>query len=425
MRKSPFVHARKREQGQTLAIVAFSLVSLFAMAALGIDVASLYSARGEAQRAADAVALAGAKAFVDSGFTTTPNNPDVKTLAESMATGYINAAVSKNNVGGTPPTVQSATFDDTTHPGNPQVTVKVQQTSLPIFFSKIWGVTLLSVSATAVAEAYNPSNSQTDGGSFVASAPSCVKPLVIPNTDKTSGNAYIDPEKGAVTGSFIGEPINLSSQCQPSRGGRRRGGGTTCPTKPASVNAGSYVPIQPMPASPSTPASTPSCPACARGGLPLEQSLECCDMNIYQCGRNNPKASVQITYQGYGDTTTFFSLQECAMKPFGLPADTLDTSNYPTAPMKITANSGPSSGQLVNTSNSIMTFPIFDNSSDPSTGQVTVIGFLQVFVNSVGFTTGQINGTVLNVVGCGDNPSAASPVSGGGASPIPVRLIHN
>ena len=37
------------------------------MAALAIDVTTLYVARGEMQRAADAAALAGAKAFVDSG----------------------------------------------------------------------------------------------------------------------------------------------------------------------------------------------------------------------------------------------------------------------------------------------------------------------------------------------------------------------
>ena len=50
-------------------LVAVSLVTLLAMAALAIDVVTLYVARSEMQRAADAAALAGAKAFVDSGVT--------------------------------------------------------------------------------------------------------------------------------------------------------------------------------------------------------------------------------------------------------------------------------------------------------------------------------------------------------------------
>ena len=60
---------RSGERGQTIILVAVSLVSLLAMAALAIDVVTLYVARGEMQRAADAAALAGAKAFVDSGVT--------------------------------------------------------------------------------------------------------------------------------------------------------------------------------------------------------------------------------------------------------------------------------------------------------------------------------------------------------------------
>ena len=36
-----------------------------------------------------------------------------------------------------------------------------------------------------------------------------------------------------------------------------------------------------------------------------------------------------------------------------------------------------------------------------------------------------MNATILNVVGCGSNLTAGSAISGGGASAIPVRLIHN
>src|SRR5207248_2010527 len=49
------------QQGQTLILVAVSLLSLVGIAALAIDMTTLYVARAEIQHAADAAALAGAK----------------------------------------------------------------------------------------------------------------------------------------------------------------------------------------------------------------------------------------------------------------------------------------------------------------------------------------------------------------------------
>src|ERR1041385_1639825 len=77
-----------RERGQTIALVAVGMVSLLAMAALAIDLTTMYVARGEIQRAADTAALAGAKAFVDSGVTTDPTNPALQALAQQMANAY-------------------------------------------------------------------------------------------------------------------------------------------------------------------------------------------------------------------------------------------------------------------------------------------------------------------------------------------------
>ena len=69
----------RREGGQTIALMAVSMVSILAMAALAIDLTTLYVAHGEIQRAADAAALTGAKAFVDSGVTTSPSNAALQT----------------------------------------------------------------------------------------------------------------------------------------------------------------------------------------------------------------------------------------------------------------------------------------------------------------------------------------------------------
>jgi hypothetical protein len=99
--------------------------------------------------------------------------------------------------------------------------------------------------------------------------------------------------------------------------------------------------------------------------------------------------------------------------------------------MQIRAQSGPQNGNLVTTSNSIVTIPIFDQTPftptfTPTT--VTVVGFLQAFINQVDLgpspPAGSINITVLNIAGCSSTNNGANPVVGGsGTSPIPVRLI--
>ena len=46
--------ARSNERGVTIALVALAMVGIISMAALSIDVGTLYQAKAEAQRAADA-----------------------------------------------------------------------------------------------------------------------------------------------------------------------------------------------------------------------------------------------------------------------------------------------------------------------------------------------------------------------------------
>jgi hypothetical protein len=68
--------------------------------------------------------------------------------------------------------------------------------------------------------------------------------------------------------------------------------------------------------------------------------------------------------------------------------------------------------------------PLFENNPTvPMPATVTIVGFLQLFVDDVR-PNGDVDAHILNVSGCGSNVSG-SVVSGGGVSPIPVRLIHN
>jgi uncharacterized membrane protein len=139
---------RERERGQTIILVAISLVSLLAVAALAIDVVTLYVARSEIQRAADAAALAAAKAIADSGLTTLPttdpNYADAKLLAQSMSNAAIDAMHSATSpvnlvVGGLPVPVPAHPLVDFSRQGNPHITVTMQVTTLHTFFARIWG----------------------------------------------------------------------------------------------------------------------------------------------------------------------------------------------------------------------------------------------------------------------------------------------
>jgi hypothetical protein len=427
------IRRRPAERGQTIVLVAVALISLLGMAALAIDVTTLYVARGEMQRAADAAALAGAKPFVDSGVTT-DNSITRQNLAQTMSTSVINSILAQNNVSGAPPALVGTPILDFTRPGNPQITVTLQRTNLPTFFARIWGTKLVTVTASAVAEAYNASTSQNTTGNYVPIKPKCVKPVLVANQDPQTTLRFIDPASGAaVATGVIGEQINLYPACTAT------GGVGTCTTltpNPPAANSPApknlnYIAAQ-VAASPDN-----LCPTC-QGAQDFEQSIECCDFNAYSCGAAAVKIFTDTNIR-HGQLRTETNNGVQCLTGNGAP-DTLDPTSLPgfsagTDPVRITAGSGPHSGNLVTTSNSIANLPIIDTSAPlptaPGTSQVAVIGFLQVFIDGsttvtsapAGFHT-EIQAHILNVVGCGNNPSGSATVSGGGMSSIPVRLIH-
>ena len=213
---------RKNERGVTIVLVAFSLLALLGMAALAIDIATLYVAHGEAQRAADAAALAGARMFASSGIHlgVRYRAPAAADVCQSGGPGLAAAAnrqaeavAAQNQVAGQAAVVQTITCDTT--PANPQIAVTIHRTALPSFFGKIWGGAANSVSATAVAEAYNPS------GSTAPIQVQSVKPWLIPNCDPTNpppgdcgpgAGWFVDNTTGAIqnNGSFVGKTITLT-----------------------------------------------------------------------------------------------------------------------------------------------------------------------------------------------------------------------
>ena len=84
-----------------MALVALSIVAIVAMAGISIDIGTLYEARAEAQRSADAAALAAAKVLSSSGITGDPTNSSKQwSNACDAATAIAKAVANQDVVGG-------------------------------------------------------------------------------------------------------------------------------------------------------------------------------------------------------------------------------------------------------------------------------------------------------------------------------------
>jgi Putative Flp pilus-assembly TadE/G-like len=436
---------RHREAGVSLVIVAIALVVLLMLAGLGIDLASLYAGHAEAQRAADAAALAGAEVFATSGCTSSPGGCTPGGFQEALASQQAQLIGDQNHVGGQFANILSSdiSFNYPT-PKNPQITVTVQRTSargtpdqpggaMPTFFAKIFGVLSADISASATAEAFNPAGSNIPVGT------KCVKPWLIPNCDYTrlvgknnpnANNAC--PAVGAQYPSYFLSPNQNYDILNP---GPAPSGviGQLLQVKPGDPSQSS-APSQFYPVSLS-PGSTPSvCPSCSSGGggggaSLYRSNIECCNQGTVVCGLMTIQPTtgnmVGPTQQGV----------QCLIHQSGggNGQDVLDPTT-----MTITAGGNNPyfpSGSVLTDSDSLVTAPIYDGTtlcpgnSCPSTVNVNIIGFVQMFIKRVTNPQGTVEAYVVNVAGCGTKGGGGgggngNPIVAGGASPIPVRLIH-
>src|SRR5271166_6412312 len=107
---------RSSERGVTIALVAVSMVAMIGMAALSIDIGTLYQAKAEAQRTADTAALAAARMISISGITGDPNNAANSWQAACGTTGTATLAATAvaqaqpNFVGGVQPSTIKVTY---------------------------------------------------------------------------------------------------------------------------------------------------------------------------------------------------------------------------------------------------------------------------------------------------------------------------
>ncbi len=304
--------------------------------------------------------------------------------------------------------------------------------------------------------------------------PRCVKPMMVPNLDPGPAgtcpatglgacNKFVSPADGSIvnggivtSGGVIGETFTLFANC----------GGTGPPCGPIfpktgplatiGINVGpgvipgltqpnlEYLPGQVLGSSVAVPAgATAGTGGVAEyiraiGGCDQSTDQNTASSTVYQCGIQSsslatPNAIDLSENPGGNDGDTAVGLAALATGQASIPLtgeDTLDTTAYP---FKIIAgNSNPRgipARSQVTASNQVITLPLYDTTQPfafaGTVSPVTIVGFLQVFVNRIdpAAGNGNINVTVLNVVGCGSGATTTPNPAVAGSSPVPVRLI--
>lgn len=170
---------RAEERGSALAFAALAFLGILGMLALAIDLGMLYETRGQAQRTADAAALAGAGALVDYG-----NDPGVEDRAYEYAEEYVDENPVRGELASLEPGDVDVDLDEW------RVTVTVHRTverenPVSTLFGRIIGKGTVDVRAIATAEAAE------------AGGAKCLLPLAIPDRwyDTEQFGVY-DPEEG-------------------------------------------------------------------------------------------------------------------------------------------------------------------------------------------------------------------------------------
>jgi hypothetical protein len=409
LRRGRIKYWQKRESGSTLYIVVVAMVGMLGMSALAIDMVSFYLGRAEAQRAADAAALAGATVFVNSGCTSGTGGCVAGGSQETPATQQAIDVGNQNLVSGQAAGIQASdvTFSYPS-PQEPQITVTVQRTSargngMPTFFAKIFGIGTVDVTASAKAEAFNPS------GSNVPVAVSCLKPFLVPNCDPAhavpanpscngGGGQYFDASghivhPGAYPAGVIGQPWQLHSNAAPSQWYLIGFGGSSSAAE-------------------------------------LTASIESCAPAPVACGDTLSTANGNMVGPVFQGVET---LIHATGNGLNRGQDSISTAVGP--PFLITGGSNNPNPSLVgrqfySPSDSIVSVAVYDGHGlNPGGETVTVVGYMQLFIRDKDKSGPDhlLDTIIMNIGACsggGGGGGGTPAVTSSGGSPIPIRLIR-
>jgi Flp pilus assembly protein TadG len=154
--------SRNSERGAVLIFVAIALFGLVALSTFVVDYGVLWAARGGAQNAADAGALAGALSLAHGQGNTHAYDA---AMAMTKQNGIFNEAATTPNITVTVPLSCPTPFN--TPPSTACIKVDVQRQNVPTFFGKMVGIQAQGVKATATAIAGAGNSTE------------CIKPWVV------------------------------------------------------------------------------------------------------------------------------------------------------------------------------------------------------------------------------------------------------
>jgi Putative Flp pilus-assembly TadE/G-like len=180
------------ERGQTLALMAVIIAGVMSVLALSVDLGMLFKAHGEAQRSADAAALAGAREFMlhtPAASAATPARDSA--MAFATRNGILNVAIDTSEV--------TINVDIT----NQRVWVRIERQNIGMFFARLLGRNIAKVNAAAAAEA-------AEAGTATCIAPFAVpdiwgEPLATNGGDDANNNGLWDYNEAWTYGDDAGE----------------------------------------------------------------------------------------------------------------------------------------------------------------------------------------------------------------------------
>lgn len=406
---------RNKERGATLILIAAAMAFILVASALAIDLGSLYVQRSQAQRAADAGALAGAEEFTGGcALDGSCLGGTVEAAASSQAT----SVAQQNLIFGRTPAIQNIAFSaGGGNPTDPLITVTVQAPAITFFLPLSAGA---MISASATAEAYQPSPS---GPTFCAS---CIKPFFVPNCDPVhvaplnsncpTPAGYFFQNGSVVNGSsVVGEQWQLHLQTS----GNIQKVASQWLEVDFDQNA-----LQGCNSTGSQSATdwANSVTQCATNQLTCGSKL--CTLNGAKVGPNNQAVCSLISYgtaKGNQCTAT----------------DSVSCGNGSCTVQAGSGNPFSNGGAISpNQSAAVVTVPVYDGAMQPGGGVVEIVGYMQIFLRDIKHQ-GQfdnIDAVIMNATTCGSIGGGCSAtgggtgptgsVSGGGGALIPVRLVH-
>lgn len=147
----------RSKRGAVSVLVAVSMLALLGFLALAIDLGMLYTAHNDAQRAADAAALAGASAFLEQEAALAVPEARMRAMEYARRNTFQNGPIDSNEV-----------FIRVV-PESSLVGVRIERDSVRTLFARVFGIRHVPIGAYAAAQAVE------------AGAARCLKPFAVPD----------------------------------------------------------------------------------------------------------------------------------------------------------------------------------------------------------------------------------------------------